>query len=192
MFPSHDQSERKIAEASATNEVVAYNNIQRIGVTPLVSVGTGDQERNGRSIKFVNMSFKGILRKQDTAKSNTVRVILVKMKYVNNANPNLTDILQYTTATAAVVNSHRNLDEARNFKVYYDKKITLTEDRPTRNLNFYRKLNMKQIYKKNSTGNTVSDLEYGNMFLFLLSDIASGTGTPPLLDYIIRSRFVDN
>lgn len=187
--------ERKFAENSAVNTEAAYDNIARIALTPFVAQGDTATSRDGRSIKWVSTLHKATLVRNSTtsAVQDTIRILVVKDKYVNNANPDWEDIVQGVPSTLSV-NDPRNVDEAVNYQVLFDKKITLTANYPSHQFDFYRKLDMHTKYKLGASGATAADVESGMIYIFYISDKStlSGTAPPPVVNYTTRARYIDN
>lgn len=183
--------ERKLSEDSNTALNVAYDNIQRLDLTPILLQGDTAGSRSGRSVKWVTIQHNANIIKQDSTNQNTVRVMVVWVKSVGGQATSTAEILDGQAGAANYITAFRELDNASNYRVMFDKVYTLTDDKPTLNFRFFRKVALRTKYALSTSVDSISSVEHGHLYAFYLSDIANAS-TPPVLDYQTRSRFVDN
>lgn len=180
-----------IEDVQGTPQNVAYDNIQRMPLTPFLSQGTSTQSRIGNSVKWTLLSHKSTLTYNPTGpNTQTVRVMVVKTKFANsNATP--INVILSASTPALYINAFRDLSNVRNYQVFYDKKYTLTDDNPTANINFNRKLQMKTRYQVGSNNGNITDVEFGQVDIYYISDVANASD-PPTVKHATRARFIDN
>lgn len=153
-------------------------------VIPLSNIAQGDDdgERDGRSIKGVNLSLKAYLTHNSSGLAEQiVRVMIVTDRAPQGTAPAVTDVL----ASANVI-AHRNLAYAKQIHVLHDSLLTVNESDDYKMFNRFIKRNMKIDY----TGTAAAHYGDGNLFLVLVSNEAS-VNYPDFI-YNFRLRYVDN
>lgn len=147
--------------------------------------GDGQTNREGSSFKMTSLYLRYSTTANATASYNTYRVMLVMDRQSNGVAPGVTDILATNT-----MDSPRNLDYVKRFKVLYDQVNNVgLNAKPQDFYSFKLKLQTHvQCFQSSNTG-TVSDITTNGLFLVILSDQATNG---PSVNYYHRLRFVDN
>lgn len=174
--------------------------IYATGTSPCDNVGTiqllngiaqGDtgDTREGRKITLKSIQLRGVDYVIDTTgKDQMHRIMIVQQLRPNGAYPLISDILQATT-----ISSLRNRFKLHDFKVLYDKTITLNasgESGSTRFIHLYKKLFFNQYFNSQSTGN-VADIQSNALYLITVGSNASGA-TAGAIGYTVQLSFIDN
>lgn len=157
-------------------------------ITCLNQVARGDDynERIGRSIKNVSvqLNFDAFHNTTDTSTFTTLRWMLLIDKEANGAVPVITDLLSNDTTT-----SMRNLTNRRRFIILKDARILLDNNRESRSVKYFRRLNLKTIFNQGDAG-TVADIDSGSLILILQTNAAETY--KPLVQITSRVRFIDD
>lgn len=157
-------------------------------ITCLNQVARGDDynERVGRSIKNVSVQLKmdAFHNTTDSATFTIIRWILLIDKEANGAVPSTTDLL-----TAEDTTSMRNLTNRRRFIILKDARIMLDNNRESRSVKYFKRLNLKTIFNAGDAG-TVADIDSGSLILMFITNAASDK--KPLIQISSRVRFIDD
>jgi len=149
---------------------------------------TGDT-REGRKITLKSINLRGVDYVTDgTGKDQMHRIMIVQQFRPNGAFPLINDILQATT-----ISSLRNRNKIHDFKVLYDKTITLNasgESGSTRFIRIYKKMFLNEYFNSGTTG-TISDIQTNALFLVSVGSNAAGA-TAGAMGYTVQLSFVDN
>lgn len=172
-------TEHKIIDADASANVTTTAQIILLN-----GVGQGDDnfQRNGRSIKMTSTYFRGTAVKATPATTTFLRMMIVEDHQCNGAIFGITDVL-----VTATIDSPRNVDEGKRFKVLKDKVYTLNSDHPQIFIKHFSKLDDHVEFK--GTVNTVASISTNSLYLVLLSTEAVDF---PVVNYYNRVRFIDN
>lgn len=150
-----------------------------------VTQGDSDTSRDGDQIYLKNIDFRAYLTRADT--SNLVRLIVFQWRPSTQlATPTAATILEnYAGDGTLDLVRHWNYDNKRNFKVLYDRLITLNEDIANRTVKF--NLN-KSLIKKIQFDN--GGTNHNNaVYVMYLSD--SSAATHPSIDARIETTYLD-
>lgn len=151
----------------------------------VVSQGDGPALRDGAQVRFKSLQFKGRVTMNASATHTQFRLIIFILKRVNQTAPAVTDILD-----SASTISLKNLDNRRNYVILSDRVYNLEpETRTERNFQFYRKLDMKTIWARASSGGGSSDTEQNGLYALLISSNSINT---PTVNIHFRTSFIDN
>lgn len=169
---------------------------------PLTDISQGDDynNRNGRSIKAKSLQVRYVVKFPTTSTADhvAVRLVIVMVKDLNSTTiPLASDIYEYDGTTsgtkAQMVNAFRNNENnnARNFKVLMDKRVTLDKDYKSEIvLTKYLKLGHHIRW----VGTTGGSFSYGHLFQFYIVDNDVTTTATNEVQVVAQSRFkyVDN
>lgn len=148
-----------------------------------IAQGADYFNRIGDSIKAKSLVYKMSVQVGNT--NTNIRVILFIDTECNNAAPSGSDLLQNVD-----VRSHLNHFNGKRFRILNDWFYNLnTVNNVNKIFKTYHKLN--QHIKFDGTGSTVAAAREGSMFLYVLSETASGAASP-VAYYDFKLNFVDN
>lgn len=132
---------------------------------------TGDT-REGRKITLKSIQIRGVDYVTDgTGKDQMHRIMIVQQYRPNGVFPAINEILHATT-----ISSLRNRFKLHDYKVLYDKTITLNssgESGSTRFIRMYKKLFLNQYFNSSTTG-TITDIQTNALYLVAIGSNASG------------------
>jgi len=170
---------------------VADNNTR--GTTPVVislsniAQGNDFNNRGGNSILLQSILTR-LYIKHDMNKqgADAVRCILFRDNDQRGTDPAASDLLEtgsgFTYMTAAL-----NHTVGSRFDVIHDKTYTVSDQKQTINIKWFKKLNSHVKYTA-TTGNDAAAYE-GALFMLIVSDENT---TPPTVNLANRIRFTDN
>ena len=156
------------------------DNLGNISLLNGITQGDTGDTREGRKITLKSIQLRGVNYVTDsTGKDQMHRIMIVQQRRPNGLHPAIGDIL-----TATTISSLRNRFKIHDYKVLYDKTITLNasgESGSTRFIRMYKKLFLNQYFNSQSTG-TIADIQTNA--LFLISIGSNATGVP--IDVMFR------
>lgn len=165
-------------------------------VTVLLSTasqGTTDQSRVGDIVQCVGLEFKATLTSVNTA---TVVNRIICFQWYDNTTPDLTDILDITSANANSINAQHNFDNKSRMRILYDKRfITLGTGGAGGNklldlVSF--KIPYKKIGKHKVTYQGTSSTAMNNAFyVFAFSNVTAASGSASTLNFCAQWKFRD-
>lgn len=147
-----------------------------------IAQGDTDTTRDGNSIKLASIYIQGFATINALATNTIIRLLLVLDKQTNQAIYTAGDLLLSDSVT-----SPNNIDNGRRFKILWEHRMILSQDRPMAQFKLYKKLNMHIRY--DSTGTNIQQLTQNSLSLARISN--EGTNVPSM-DYTVRIRYVDN
>jgi len=173
-----------------------FNHDNALALTPGVSFTTDritgiaqsddNTGRTGRSILAKSLILKGSVIQHASAATTIVRiVVLIDWRY-DGATAVATSV--FDTTNGLLVHCPRNVEtkEAKRFKILYDKKFMLSDDR-LRNVKCFRKLG--HHIKFQGTGAADADALGGQIIVLTVSNEGSNT---PTVNLNYRVRYIDN
>lgn len=186
----------KLKRRSAEETKVLYTtgsiaNVDYDGsITELSTIPQGDTAytRDGKSVKTLNLTFKAYAQ---SAASGVVRVIIFKGKSENNRTFVPGDILQTTGQVHSVLTT-KDDSERYNTKILMDKTLVVTPSAGS--IDGYRlmfksiKLGHYVTYAASDTAGT--DIEDGGLYMLVIGNITSVSGTKPTVAYQTKLTFV--
>ncbi|AUM61972.1 capsid [uncultured virus] len=164
-----------------------------LSITPYIQllnpIGQGDGQFGARigkeiELKSIELSFTHFVV-PTTGTDQTTRIALVQAKNVNGVAPTYNQI--YTTN---VVNSLRNLTNKTDYKILKVWNYSMNasgEPGSMKNINYYRKLNIKTLFQDASQ--TITGVKTNGLFLVTLST-ADGTAASSITGNA-RVRYTD-
>ena len=161
---------------------------QHSGSATVVSIsdiaqGDTDITRDGNSLKCTNLSIRLGLGKPSVDTEQTVRFMVFKCLGPSSA-ASVTELLEDPTTS---LETWRNIDRSRNYKVLIDDFITMAENGDTtERFRTYNRKIMSHIKYDNSAGNSA---QYGGLFYLIMTDEATNRAS---YSVSTRLRFVDN
>lgn len=132
------------------------------GVVNLLSgIAQGDDisNRQGNSVKTIDL-MGNITFDQANNTSNFVRVIL----FMDTANQGVTPSISDVLTASVTVNSQRNVDNMKRFKIFQDRLFSFDPDTKTRALKVYKKLGMHLRF----SASTATDVLQNAIYLLIL------------------------
>lgn len=151
--------------------------------------GTTGSDRIGRRIRICSFQIRLVFQNDTASTFSHCRMILFMDKQANGAAPAITDLL-----TSASPQAMLNLDNARRFRVLYDKDFVLIGNSTSpsnsvegKRITYYRKTNIMTVYNSGSAG-TIGDIETNSLYCLLIGSAASGTGDSACAGFI-RIRY---
>lgn len=163
-----------VSSKNATSDVTALNSIAQ---------GDTNNTRDGNIIKPQSLSLKGrIITGADA--SETVRVLIVKMRNDNGVTPTIGDILETEDTLSPYNDSERN-----RFTVLFDRRFVLHAIIASSNHE------VLFSYGNEMTGHTryvdgAATFETGGIYVMTVS--TKGTSNFPLLTWTSRFKYTDN
>lgn len=158
------------------------------GIQFLTNIAQGDTSltREGLVIKLLSIQCKGYCEANASQTGPViVRMLLVKDRYNLGANPAVTDILE-----SASVIAFKEHDEKRRFQILWDKAFPIsvndTSIERATTLKYYKKFKKPQRVDYRSTGSVVANAGSCNMFLLMISNVATNL---PTLELNFRFKF---
>lgn len=154
--------------------------------------GNGSDEREGEKVRNVSIHIQGSLEGNTEATTDTViRMMLVYAKRnVQGSAPGISEILE-----ADNVNSLINQDVKGDYQVLWNKRLTLpmraletSNIIPKRLVKYYKRWGKKpKLTTFDGATAAIGDLEKGGLFLYLMTDMA--TGQQPTFHLRVRVGF---
>lgn len=184
--------------AWVANTDITYDG--RVASLCTVPVGNGNSERNGVSIRPLNLTFKYWVQSTATSLSNGIRIIIFRGKYENDVDPVPGDVLD-ASLLGNVSNkwgliASKEYDKRYKTKILYDKThwITATtaydSGRPAmQTVHKVIRLGGHVNYDVSQTDGT--DIEDGGVYLLAYTPWASGA-SPNTLSFMSRLTYTDN
>lgn len=144
------------------------------------AAGDDWDKRDGRSIRCKSVQISGKLTRGNN--DCVVRGLVVIDTQPDGALPTVNKILDAENVTAL-----RNLNYRSRFVILKDFHWVLNNNTPDKYVKFYKKLNMKTIFK--GTGAGITDITTNSLYFVIGSDEAS---SPPSINFTSRVRYIDN
>lgn len=153
------------------------------GFAQLTSIAQGDGQsaRDGNSIKLVATDFRINLKQAATPTNQRVRFMLVRQGYNDGYTPTVLDLL-----TAADIDSFRNVNESKGYKVLLDKTVNL--DVISREM-YTAKFHFKTMNHVKWDGTAGGNTTFGHLWWMIMTEEATNQAT---YDVCARVRYVDN
>lgn len=153
-------------------------------VQPLSIITQGDQNtmRSGNEIKVTSALMRATITKAAAATATKVRCIIFSDVSSNGAVPALADVLQTANQDSPV-----NRVNGTRFTVIMDRSYVLDNDKPMKQLYWYKKLQHHIHYL--TTDNTNGSLGQGQIYFLTISNESTNA---PQVAYNSRMRFLDN
>lgn len=155
-----------------------------------IAEGPNLDQRNGISILAQNLLFRGqIVRAvENTAIANFVRVMLVLDYQYRDTDPTLDTIINNTSSNYSIITP---LDQYINgrFKILMDKTYTLTADKPTAIIEYYKNFGRKFHIKYQGTTAADGALNKNQLMVFYWTTSSSN---PPTITWNSRLSYTDN
>jgi len=153
---------------------------------PALSSGAGYfNHRIGEAIRIRSLQLRSVVRLQGSnVNAVTIRYLLVR--FPKGVVPNDLSYILANIQTQLAVNSPYSTVTRNEFQVLYDKTVTLNNfGNDSKSVRFFKKVNLPVYY----VGDTAA-VSSGGLVLYAFSDTNSGSG--PLLDLFMRTRYTDN
>lgn len=178
-------SERKHVDISTTMAPDSANG--GIALLNGLSLGTDNDERIGRSVRFTSVHMKCGISLHASATQTRVRLLLVVDRYPQGVITTPSAIMQ----TSPVPQAFRAWDVSRRYRIIKDVTRVINTDFPETTLNLYVKLPYQLGKTKfdNSSAGDITDIVNGAIYLVGLSDEATNT---PTIAYRTRVVYIDN
>ena len=182
-------TEFKNVDTNGNVTAIAGGTLQLVNPT---SMGSGQNNREGSSFRMKSVLTRFRITVNATAPGyQTCRCLLVLDQQPNGTVFGITDLLATNT-----IDSPRNLDYRKRFKILYDKNFCVSANRPQIFDQIYQKFDSKvlsnqahvQCYATSNLG-TIADISTNALYMVFLSD--QGVNGPTM-DYYTRVRFLDN
>lgn len=176
------------------HDVILFNaNISDTAfVNNLTMVPQGDSEtqRDGISIKPLNLSYRYFITKASPVTYNQVRMIIFRGKLENGVAYTASDILASQIGPGAII-SPRNYDERFRTQILYDRVHNLNNNtvQAQQLVTGYIRLTGHINYDK--TDATGATIEGGGLYVMLVSDNAT-VGNQPSANFHYRLTYTDN
>lgn len=186
---------------------LAYTNITTTGVVTsptfnLINLGTGENNRIGRQVTVRRIMIRGSINlraQEDPAQSaNKFRIVVFQDKQANGAAATWLNIMQ-----TADIDSFRNLENSRRFKILHDKFHTLNpggggQNTPGtktwaevyRHFAVYIKCAIKLEYGTTNPP-TIADMRSNNLGIMVIAEEPQ-TDNIPRIQYSTRLRYTDS
>lgn len=160
-----------------------------------IAQGSQNDQRNGNSIKLMNLSIKGEIIKSGSANDTQVRVIIIwdQQNWMNA----VTQYLQTGASppgpyigTAYAPFAPKDFDLRFDCKTLYDKVFIVNDDYQSRLLNIYIKFAHKKANQNHTNyEGTASTINTGALHMIIISN--EGTNLPTVR-YNARLTYIDN
>ncbi len=147
--------------------------------------GDTNQKRDGGQVRFVSATLNYLVQRNASADTSVVRIMLIQDKQTNGAIFALSDLLFDATIVDNIV-SPLNLNNARRFKVLYDKQHAVAANNRVVLRKKFLKLNIPVRYDANA--GLITDLTQDSLALVFITDEPS---LVPVITYNVRLRFTD-
>lgn len=173
-------------EVKRHDRVVGPVNVTNAGIlNNLTIIPQGDTavQRDGISVKLMNLTIRGSLHCSSLQDASQARVIVFRGKQENGVGYGASDILETTT-----VYSPKNYTERFRSKILYDERFMLNNPdggtQQVKQFNINVKLGGHVRYSEGS-----NDIEDGGVYVLYISDQATNL---PIINYYSRITFTDN
>lgn len=153
------------------------------GFAQLTEIAQGDTQstRDGNSIKLVGTDFRINLKQAATPTNQRVRFMIIRQGYNDGYTPTLLDLL-----SSATIDSFRNINESKGYKVLLDKMINL--DVISREM-YTSSFHFKTMNHVKWDGTSGGDTTFGHLWWVIMTEEATNQAT---YDVAARIRYVDN
>lgn len=136
-----------------------------------IPLGDASTDRDGISIKPLNLSYRVNYVKSSVPTSQMLRMIIFRGKQENTVTPVAGDVLQNTTGTGSIL-SFKNYDKRFKTKILYDKIITFDDANKNRQyMSGTIRLNGHINYDISDT--TGAQKETGGLYILLVNSDAT-------------------
>lgn len=173
--------EKKYVDSSVSVAPDTTGGVQLLNGMTLGDTGT---TRDGQSVKFIQITYKGALTINSSATYTFVR-----LGFFLDRQPNAGTTTINNVYNAVTPNALRVIGTGYRYKVIKDMQFALSSQNK-QNVYFEKtiKLRFHTRYNTNNAG-TVADIITNALYCFYLSDQATNT---PTLSMQVRLRFIDN
>ncbi len=159
-------------------------------VSQLTNISQGDttQTRDGNQVRIVSLFLSAILRINTNAAETVLRFMIIQDKQTNQAQYNTGDVLLDATSIDSII-SPLSLNNARRFKILYDKRFTfsIVGDTTVHFFQVYKKLNIMVRYDASTPA--ITDLTQNSLSVLMISDQVTND---PTCHFHCRLRFADS
>ncbi len=177
--------EYKFLDTELAADTSILNASHNVSYVSLCSQGDGVSNRDGQSYRIKSLELRHRFKIHDSSVATTIRYFIGLQTQVKNQQLTGIDILE----TATNPYDPRNLDNRHNLMILKEGMITLSQDKPSVALKFYRKLDAKVLYTTFATANAITGLEKNALFVYYMSN---ETTNFPTVQMSARMRFIDN
>lgn len=150
----------------------------------MMAQGLGDQQRNGNSIKGVDIAGKMYLQKNIGVQTTAMRLIWVLDKECDGAAPLLSQILDNVDVVSGL-----NKDYTKRFVILKDKMLTLNDGGGQTKFQKYYFPTDFHVHYDGATA-AITDAKENQVFLFAISDQTADYA--PLITHFGRFNYYDN
>ena len=167
------------------------------GVESEGTIGTPGLSRIGNTVNLrsVNIKFYAALPKTSDgvcilSNAGTQCRVIIADNLSDNTSLVASDILQ--TPSYGITSTYKNsVGLGKRYKVYFDKKFTLTTDKPDKEFSFNMKLpkSGRVVHFNKNVDTNPSDLNLS--MIYLATDIGPTSPNQPVMKYFVKSRFTD-
>lgn len=148
------------------------------------TLGDTATNRDGQSVKFVSLNFKGSLAMNNSAETTFVRIAFVIDRQPNAGTTTVSNIWSSATPTAL-----RGIGTGYRYHVLKDMQFALSNG-GRESVYFEKTLKLRFHTRYNTSNNgDVTDIVTNALYMVYLSDQATNT---PTLNINTRLRFIDN
>jgi len=152
-----------------------------------IAQGVAYNQRTGNSVKVVKHHFAARFRVNNSASATTVRLLLVRGRETETANPAIADVLEVSGSNQQLISPYEHSRPDR-WTILFDRTFPLVIGSDSASTTFEMNLSAAHSLYQNGTGGIANAAE-GQIFLLAVSDEATNT---PTMDSYSRLVFVDN
>lgn len=154
-----------------------------------ITVGDTEQQRDGQSVKPLNLTVRGLLTGDSSGANCQIRVIIFRMKQENGVTPTAADILE-NTGSANVIFSPKNYTDRFRSNILHDQVYCINQQLSTiASTKYFEKvIKMNGHISFDGTGTT---RENGGIYMFIFSNRAPASAEPTV-SFTSRLTFTDN
>lgn len=177
-------------KASGDSQNVASSAIAQFFLMNGLTRGDQINQRGGRQVRFKSIQLKGTISRSSasTGVGDRLRIVVFIDKQANASAPSFSDLFENVLGATPNVSTFRNLDNRKRFVILNDRVYNLDADDPSREYNYYRKLDMKTIYDDGNAG-TIADITTNSLYVMVVSNTSVN---PPQFNFAYRTRYIDN
>lgn len=182
--------ERKKHYAGLTTTQVPIASLATAHNLSAIAEGSNFNQRNGVSILAQDLLFRAQINRvaENVALANFVRVMLVVDYQYRDADPTLDNLINNTSSDFSIITP---LDQYINgrYKILMDKTYTLTSDKPTAIIEYYKNFGKKFHIKYQGTTANDGSLNKNQVLAFFWT---SSLSNPPTIIWNSKLTYTDN